>query len=110
MTDLDDTRRLDRAERLIRKNAVLLGEHVRIGVRLLPDGRVRLSYLPGIRRTRLETAKPYIYASVEDAYQAALRAHVRAHVEHLRRAYVLAVPGADTQLLREHLQVAGVSR
>ena len=70
---------LDRIHRLIAKNAAALGEEIRLEVVSLPGGRVRIGYRGDIERRPGENTEPITYASVHEAYRAALFAHIRAH-------------------------------
>lgn len=70
----------DRIERLIRKNAIALGEPVKVEPRWLPDGRVEIAWRRGVTLKKRERLIPHrIYSSIEAAYHAAIDAHLRAH-------------------------------
>ena len=70
----------DRIERLIRKNALALGEPVKVRAVYLRDGRVRMDWRKDAELSETERqVEPRTYPSLESAYRAALVAHLRAH-------------------------------
>jgi hypothetical protein len=86
MSRLDDARRFDRIERLIRKNAALLNEpHIALRVTKKSDGRVSIGLLPDFYDDGA-LARIYTYADVDEAYRATLRAHLRGHAVRRERA------------------------